>query len=192
MPIFSDTTDNIIAVLHARDYLLKRGKKGFKLEDATFAPTFVPETAHLDALFKDMQKDHNHIVIVVNEYGETAGIVTMEDILEELVGEIWDESDEAVEEIVCLEENAYRVLCSTSLEDFFEFFSIETEDEFEATTVNGWIAEIMGEIPEQGYSFSYKNLDITVTVAEELMATEIKVIVNPEVEENDEEDSDDE
>lgn len=190
MPIFSDTTDNIIAVLHARDYLLKRSLKDFKLEDATFAPTFVPETAHLDVLFKDMQKDHNHIVIVVNEYGETAGIVTMEDILEELVGEIWDESDEAVEEIVCLEENAYRVLCSTSIEDFFEFFDIETEEEFEATTVNGWLAEIIGEIPEQGYSFTYENLEITITLAEELMANEIRVVVTPKQEET--EDGEDE
>ena len=190
MPVFSETTDNIVAVLHARDYLLKRSREGFKMEDATFAPTFVPETAKLDMLFKDMQKNHNHIVIVVNEYGETAGIVTMEDILEELVGEIWDEGDEAVEEIVCLEENTYRVLCSTLLEDFFEFFDTQTEDEFEATTVNGWIAEIMGEIPERGYSFNYKNLDITVTVAEELMATEIKVIVTPETKDTFMEDED--
>lgn len=187
MPIFSDTTDNIVAVLHARDYLLKRGRKGFKLEDATFAPTFVPETAHLDVLFKDMQKEHNHIVIVVNEYGETAGIVTMEDILEEIVGDIWDESDEAIEDIVCLEQNTYRVLCSTSIEDFFEFFALEPEEEFEATTVNGWLAEIIGDIPEQGYSFKYGNLEITVTVAEELMANEIKVVQLPESEEDNEE-----
>lgn len=187
MPIFSETTDNIIAVLHSRDYLLKRSLKDFKLEDATFAPTFVPESAHLDVLFKDMQKNHNHIVIVVNEYGETAGIVTMEDIIEELVGEIWDESDEVVEEITCLEENIYRVLCSTSLEDFFEFFNIETEDEFEATTVNGWLAEVIGDIPEKDSSFTYKNLEITVTAAEELMATEIKVVIAPEKDEQDEE-----
>lgn len=179
MPVFSETTDNIVAVLHARDYLLKRTREGFKLEDASFAPTFVPETAHLDVLFKDMQKEHNHIVIVVNEYGETAGIVTMEDILEELVGEIWDESDEAIENIVCLGENSYRVLCSTSIEDFFEFFSLEPREEFEATTVNGWIAETIGEIPEQDHCFEYENLSITVTLADELMAHEITVKVAP-------------
>ncbi|MBE6733238.1 MAG: HlyC/CorC family transporter [Ruminococcaceae bacterium] len=178
IPVYSETTDNIVAVLHARDYLLKHARPDFNFEDATFSPTFVPETAHLDILFKDMQREHNHIVIVVNEYGETAGVVTMEDILEELVGEIWDESDEAIEDIVPLDENSYRVLCSTSIQDFFEFFELELPEESEATTVNGWLAEIIGDIPEQNYAFSYENLDIEITLADELMAHEIKVVQN--------------
>ena len=186
MPVYSETTDNIIGILHARDYLLKRSKQDFTIKDAIFAPTFVPETAHLDSLFKDMQKEHNHIVVVINEYGETAGVVTMEDILEEIVGEIWDESDEAIEDIVSIGENKYRVLCSASIEDFLEFFDIEPEEEFEATTVNGWLSEIIGDIPEQGYTFDYENLNVTVTVAEELMAKEINVTVNEKPEETEE------
>lgn len=178
IPVYADSKDNIIGILHTRDYLLKHTRSGFKLEDVMFAPTFVPTTAHLDVLFKEMQKEHNHIVVVVNEYGETAGIVTMEDILEEIVGEIWDERDEAVEDIVQLDESAYRVLCSTNIEDFFEFFDLEPAEEVEATTVNGWMTELIGSIPAQGYAFDYENLSITVTNADDLMAHEITVRVN--------------
>jgi len=183
IPVFSETTDNIVGILFSRDFLLKHNKPGFKLEDATFEPTFVPAAVHLDVLFKDMQKDHNHIVVVVNEYGETAGIVTMEDILEEIVGEIWDEGDEAIEEFTQLDESTYRVLCSTFIEDFFEYFEVEPAEESEATTVNGWLTEQIGSIPEQGHSFDYENLTITVTGADELMAHEITVTVR-ETEEN--------
>lgn len=187
IPVSGENTDNIIGVLHSRDFLLKHSRPNFKIEDVMFQPTFVPETAHLDVLFKDMQKEHNHIVIVVNEYGETAGIVTMEDILEEIVGEIWDERDEAIEDIVELEEKTYRVLCSTFIEDFFEYFDLEPSEETEATTVNGWLAELIGSIPEQAYSFDYENLFITVTKADDLMAHEINVKVNDKVTEDTEE-----
>ena len=97
IPVYSDTVDEIVGILYSRDYLLKHKNPGFELKDAMFEPIFVPETMHLDLLFKEMQVEHNHIVVVVSEYGIPSGIVTMEDILEELVGEIWDERDEAVE-----------------------------------------------------------------------------------------------
>ncbi len=186
IPVYSETTDNIVGILHARDFLLKRTKPGFRLEDAMFQPTFVPETAHLDSLFKDMQKEHNHIVIVINEYGETAGIVTMEDILEEIVGDIWDERDEAVEDFTKVSENCYTVRCSANIEDFFEFFDLEPEEETEATTVNGWITEQIGFIPDEGYTFDYEHLSITVTKADELMTHEISVIVKEKTEKEEE------
>lgn len=188
IPVYSNTSDNIIGVLHTRDFLLKYTSPDFKLEDVMFQPTFVPTTAHLDVLFKDMQKEHNHIVVVINEYGETAGIVTMEDILEEIVGEIWDERDEAIEDFIQLEENKYRVLCSANIEEFFEFFDLEPDEETESTTVNGWVIEIIGSIPEQGFSFEHENLFITVTKADELMAQEIEVEVKEQAEVETEED----
>lgn len=178
IPVFSESKDNIVGILHTRDFLLKHDRPGFKLEDVMFQPVFVPETAHLDVLFKDMQKEHNHIVVVVNEYGETSGIVTMEDILEEIVGEIWDERDEAIEDFVKLEDNKYRVLCSAFIEDFFEFFDLEPEEETEATTVNGWIIELLGSIPDEGYSFDYENLKITITKADDMMTYEAVVEIN--------------
>ena len=193
IPVYADTTDNIVGILHTRDYLLRHMREGFKLADAMFQPSFVPETAHLDALFKDMQKEHNHIVVVVNEYGETAGIVTMEDILEEIVGEIWDERDEEVEEFEKLDDGSYRVLCTANIEDFFEHFDLEAAEEPEATTVNGWIIEQIGSIPEVGCRFEYQNLEITVTRADDLMAQEINVRVHEkpsETESDDEKDKD--
>ncbi len=177
IPVYSEKPDNIIGILYSRDYLLRRSYPDFTLEQAMFEPTFVPETAHLDVLFKDMQKAHNHIVILVNEYGETSGIVTMEDILEEIVGEIWDESDEAVEEFQQIDEHTYRVLCSTAVEDFFEFFSIEPEEETEATTVNGWLTETVGSIPEKGYTFEFEYLTVIVDKADDFMTHEIVVKV---------------
>ena len=178
IPVYEEKPDNIIGVLFSRDYLLKHTRPDFTLKQAMFEPTFVPETAHLDTLFKDMQKQHNHIVVLVNEYGETSGIVTMEDILEEIVGEIWDESDEAIEEIQKLDEQSYRVLCSTSAEDFFAFFSIDPT-ETEAVTVNGWVTETVGSIPSEGYTFDYENLTVTITKADDFMTHEIMVCVSP-------------
>ena len=179
IPVYTESIDKIIGVLHVRDYLLKRTQADFSREQALLAPVFVPETVHLDHLFKDMQENHTHMVIVVNEYGLTSGIVTMEDILEELVGEIWDEQDEEIESIEEIEENTYRVLSKTSIEEFFAFFELEIKDDIESTTVNGWLTEHFGNIPQVNDSFDYENLTVTVTKADDLMTHELQVTVRP-------------
>ena len=179
IPVYEDNPDKIIGILHACDYLLKRNEKNFDLKSILHTPVFVPETVSLDVLFKDMQTDHNHLAVVVNEYGETSGIVTMEDILEEIVGEIWDERDEEIDEFKKTGDNTYKVLCTASLEDFREYFKLEDEEELDVSTVNGWITEITGIIPEVNYSFDYKNLTVTITKADQFMTHEIKVVVHP-------------
>ena len=192
MPVYAEDFDKVVGILHTRKYLLKRGDPDFKLEDAMLPPEYVPETIHLDALFRDMQATHKQMVLVVNEYGHISGIVTMEDIIEELVGEIWDEQDEAVDPIVPVGEDTYRVLSSVSLDEFFEYFSLDKSEEIESTTVNGWLSEVCGNIPEVGFSFEHENLSITVTAADEQKTLEISVKVLPvtdaEDEEEDEED----
>ena len=181
IPVFDDDIDHIVGILHTRDYLIKRTEPDFDLKSMLHQPEYVPETVSLDSLFKDMQKTHTHMVIVVNEYGETAGIVTMEDILEELVGEIWDERDEEITEFSKIGENTYRVLSTASIEDFKEFFSIDDDElETDSTTVNGWLTEMAGSIPETGYKLEYKNLCITVTKADDIMTHEITVEVKNE------------
>ena len=181
IPVYDAEEDHIIGILHTRDYLLAHEKPGFTLASILHQPVIVPETLNLNLLFKDMQTDHNHLVLVVNEYGETSGIVSMEDILEEIVGEIWDERDEEISEFLEIEKDTYRVLCTATVEDFFEFFSLEQDEneETEATTVNGWLTERAERIPEEGYSFDYQNLTITVTKADEFMTHEITVKVHP-------------
>ena len=179
IPVYEDNPDKIIGILHACDYLLKRNERNFNLKSILHTPVFVPETVSLDVLFKDMQTDHNHLAVVVNEYGETSGIVTMEDILEEIVGEIWDERDEEIDEFKKIGDNTYKVLCTASLEDFREYFKLEDEEELDVSTVNGWITEITSIIPEVNYSFDYKNLTVTITKADQFMTHEIKVVVHP-------------
>ncbi len=180
MPVYSDNIDEIVGIMYTRDYLLKYSNSDFELSQAMFEPTFVPETMHLDVLFREMQRDHNHIVIVINEYGCFSGIVTMEDILEELVGEIWDERDEELETITQVDETTYHVLSSTAIEAFFDFFDLEQDETLEATTVNGWITEKTETIPQTGYVFEHGNLAITVIHADEMMTHEIEVKILPE------------
>jgi CBS domain containing-hemolysin-like protein len=186
IPVYDDDLDKIVGILHVREYLIKRTLPNFTIEDALLEPEFVPETVHLDALFKDMQNNHTHMVLVLNEYGLVLGVVTMEDIIEELVGEIWDEQDEATESIMPIGEDTYRVLSGVSIDEFFEFFTLEKNEEIESTTVNGWLAEHFGSIPEVDSEFVYENLSIRVTEADGQKTTEVMVTVLPPVEDEDE------
>jgi CBS domain containing-hemolysin-like protein len=190
IPVYEDNLDKIVGILHVREYLLRRSMPDFKIDDVLLPPEFVPETVHLDALFKDMQNEHIHMVIVLNEYGLTLGVVTMEDIIEEIVGEIWDEQDEAVAPIVEAGENTYRVLSGVSIDEFFEFFELDRNEEIQSTTVNGWLAEHFGSIPEVDSEFNYERLVIRVTQADGQKTNELLVTVLPEAEDDAEDESD--
>ena len=182
MPVYEADIDKIVGILHTREYLMRHSRPGFMLEDALLPPDFVPETMRLDKVLKDMQTSHNHMMVVVNEYGMTLGVVTMEDIIEELVGEIWDEQDDEAQEeenIKLVAENEYTALSATSIDEFFEFFSLEKDENIESTTVNGWLTECCGGIPEEGYNVVYGGLSITVTDADEQITREIRVEVLP-------------
>lgn len=181
IPVCSGDMDNIVGILYAREYLLNRDLPDFELAKILKAPMFVPETKRLDLLFKEMQKTHTHISVIINEYGMTSGIVTMEDILEELVGEIWDETDEPIEFIVKENDATFRVNTNISIDAFFDYFNLVPDDRIESTTVNGWIIEMCNEIPRTGYSFTYERLLITVTKVENTHTLEIKVEI-PNVE----------
>jgi len=189
IPVYSESLDKIVGILHTRNYLLKRGNPDFKLGDVLIPPEFVPETIRLDSLFKNMQESHTHMVIVVNEYGYASGIVTMEDIIEELVGEIWDEQDEATEPITPIGEDTYRVLSGVSIDEFFEYFSLDKSDEIVSTTVNGWLLEVSGSIPEAGFAFDYENINVSVTSADEQMTHEVVVKLLPKAEESENEEN---
>ena len=179
IPVLDAEEEKVTGIFYTRDYLLKYTQDDFQINSVIHQPVFVPESVHLDILFKDMQTDHNHMAVVVNEYGEMSGIVTMEDILEELVGEIWDELDEAVEEFTKIDDSNFRVMTNVSVEDFFEYFGVLDPPETESTTVNGWLTELAGKIPEIGETINYENLEMIVTKANDLMTEEIFVKIKP-------------
>ena len=124
-------------------------------------PLFVYQHTKIRDILKMLQHQKSHIAVVVDDFGGTLGIVTMEDILEELVGEIWDEHDEVEEDFEKLGENLYRVDCSVSLEDFMEFFDVELKSD--SVSVGGWVMERLNKVPVKGESFTTKHLEITVS-----------------------------
>lgn len=158
------------------------------LSDILQEALFVTPTMKIGSLLREFQMKKEHIAVVVDEYGGTAGLVTMEDILEELVGEIWDEHDEIVEDVVKVSDDTYIVQGNLLVEDMFEYFDIKL-DESDADTVSGWIMEQMGHIPEEDETFSYENLDIRIAKVVSRRITEVKVTVHekPRAEEETEE-----
>lgn len=161
--IYDKTIDNIIGVLHQKDYFSASGAKD-NIREIMSEPIFVPKTTKICDLLKQLQKAKEHIAIVSDEYGGTLGIVTMEDILEELVGEIWDEHDEVVEDFVVIDKDHVKVNCNNDIKSFFEYFNLEyDEDEFDSLNISGWIMEQLDRIPNEGDKFEYKNLEITIS-----------------------------
>ncbi len=158
VPVYEDTIDNIVGILHEKDFYRLRDSK--PLREMMTAPLCVVPSTQLGVLLKLLQKTKNHMAVVVDEYGGVVGIVTMEDILEELVGEIWDEHDEVVEDIVQLSENRWRILGGASLDDVRELFPIG--EDFDSVTVNGWVLEVLGHFPNPGDTFEYEGLKVTV------------------------------
>ena len=181
--VYQGSIDNIVGVLHQKDVFTAKGLTETPLEELISEPLFVHQTERIDDLLRELQKIKSHMAVVLDEYGGTLGIVTMEDILEELVGDIWDEHDEVVEDYKEISENTFRVDCGGSLADFCEFFDLEIESD--NITINGWIMEEMDKIPTCGDRFSYENLDITVTETDYHRVSTIHV-VRHEIEDEDE------
>ena len=158
VPVYEESIDHIVGILHEKDFYRLRETK--PLREMMTAPLCVVPSTPLGTLLKLLQKTKNHMAVVVDEYGGVMGIVTMEDILEELVGEIWDEHDEVVEQIVETGENRWRVSGAASLDDVRELFPIA--EDFDSVTVNGWVLEVLGRFPNPGDSFDYEGLKVTV------------------------------
>ena len=171
LPVYQETVDNIVGILHEKDYYSNRGGKS--IAELMTQPTFVLETTKVSDLLKLLQKSKTHMDVVVDDYDGVTGIVTMEDILEELVGEIWDEHDEIVEDYRALDDGAYLVSGGANLDDMLELFDIDKE--YDPVTVNGWVQEGLGRFPQAGDSFEMDGLRITVEKAEKRRATEVRV-----------------
>ena len=178
LPVYQETVDNIVGILHEKDFYANRGK--VPVRELMSNPTYVMQNTKVSDLLKLLQKTKSHMAVVVDEYDGVQGIVTMEDILEELVGEIWDEHDEVVEEYRALPDGGYLVDGGANLDDMLELFDIHKE--YDPVTVNGWVREELGRFPKAGDSFECDNLIVTVEKAEKRRATEVRVVRKPEEE----------
>ena len=176
--VYEGSIDNILGTVHQKDFYVGCGITDKPLREILSPVIFVLENEPISQLLKKLQKGKTHIAVVVDEYGGTCGIVTMEDIIEEIVGEIWDERDREIDEFSMIAPGLYRVLCSASISDFCEFFSLAHKPETNASTVNGWLTEKCGRIPDEGDVFSYENLTLKVTKSDGIMANEVAVRVN--------------
>lgn len=179
--IYDETIDNVIGVLHQKDFYEEEGVTPKSLEEIMAKPIFVPRSIKISNLLKLLQKNKAHIAIVTDDYGGTLGIVTMEDILEELVGEIWDEHDDVVETFKKESDSVYKVACSNNLEEFFDYFNMSNE-EATSETVGGWVMEQLGRIPKVGDTFTYNNLKVKVTSVDDKRLLEIEVDIIEQLE----------
>lgn len=181
LPVYIDDIDSIVGVIHHRDFEAARKRNLKSLRTILKPVPAVSPDTKISKLLRIFQKNKTHLAVVIDEFGGTEGIVTLEDILEELVGEIWDEHDEIQNDIEKLSDNEYLVQGSMSVDDFFEYFSIHQEKK-EISTVNGWIMQNLDKIPEIDDTFTNGKLTAVVMSVDGRRAEDIKITV--EVEEN--------
>ncbi|MBQ2697255.1 MAG: HlyC/CorC family transporter [Clostridia bacterium] len=177
IPVYDDNVDNIVGVLQL-NHLYKKLIDGrdFPLREILTPVCYVPQTQRLPLVLAEMKRSKLHMAVVVDEYGGTLGILTMEDVLEQLVGDIWDETDEIVDEIRQIDETHYEAVGSMSIYDFLDAMELDYKEfEEEFVTLGGWVIEVLEGFPQVGDSFPYRNLVITVAEMEELRVTRILV-----------------
>ena len=182
LPVYHEDIDDIIGVIHEKDFHAARYRGQTDVKAITGPMLYTTGNTKISELLRILQREKAHMVIVVDEYGGTEGLVTLEDIVEELVGEIWDEHDEVIEEFKKQEDGSYLISCSADLTDLFDLFSIKGE--CDANTISGWVMEQIGRIPEEGDHFVSDGLDVTVTKVDHRRVLEIRVEVLPQPEED--------
>ncbi len=190
LPVYEDEIDNILGVLNQKDFHNEIYGTKKKVSEYIKQVVFVAGTIKISVLLKKMQQAKTHIAVVVDEYGGTEGIVTMEDIIGELVGEIYDEHDiQASQDIIQLRDGSYRVLGSANIDKVLDFFD-EEDDDIDATTVNGFIVSELDNLPRAGDMFTYetagKIFHVRVTKADEKKALEANFIIEEKPQEEEE------
>ncbi len=183
--VYDESIDDIIGIINQKDFYTANGITEKNISEIMMEPIFIPPWVKISDLLKLLQSKKSHLAVVSDEYGGTLGIVTMEDILEELVGEIWDEHDEAVETFAKIGDDTYRVQCSEDLGKLCEFFDVTTDSD--SNSISGWVMEELDKIPVVGDEFEYQNLFVTVTKTDDrrVLEIEVKVLPKPQKEEED-------
>jgi CBS domain containing-hemolysin-like protein len=180
VPVYEETIDNIIGILPTK-LLLKAILNNDQIDVRSLLTpvTFVPRSRNISAVLQDFKATHNHIAIVKDEYGGTEGLITLEDIVEELVGDIWDEMDEIDEEATELGDGVYIIDGAMNIEDFFELIKLDLDEDADYSTVSGWCVSILERFAKVGDHFAYQNLEVKVIQADEFTVEKIRVKVLP-------------
>ena len=190
LPVYDKDLDNVVGILYYKDFYTVAYKTSVPLKEIIKPVIYVAKAQPVNELMKELQEKQLHMAVVTDEFGSTAGIVTLEDILEEIVGEIWDEHDEIIEEIKKVEENEYIVSGRANIENFFS--ELDIDQEIESVTVGGWAMEALGKIPEVGDSFEEHGLSVEVTEMDGRRVESVHVIDMRANDEEEDKKSDDE
>jgi len=195
IPVYETDSDNIIGTLNIKDFLIKAWKEGFsdiEIRSILRKPYFVPETKKINDLFFELQSAKQQFAILIDEYGGFSGIVTMEDIIEQIMGDIDDEYDEEDPEIEKIGENTYMISGFMSLDDLNEELDINLESD-NIETVGGFLIDMLGEIPdeseEEARVIEFENLIFTIESVKERRVEKVKLYISPAADENDETDN---
>lgn len=173
LPVYEETIDSIIGIIHQNDFYREINNPEINIGDIMKKPIFVPQTLKIGALLKLLQREKCHMAVVSDEYGGTYGIVTMEDVLEELVGEIWDEHDEVEEDFTKVSDGVYTVAGSADPEETLENLGIDKE--VDCATMGGWVMDELNKVPEVGDSFDCEGYTVTVTAVDGMRAETIEI-----------------
>ena len=177
LPVYEGSIDNITGIIYLKDFYNTAFRTKTSIEEIVKPVSFVPKSKKIADLRKELQEQQLHIAIVMDEFGCTVGLVTLEDILEELVGEIWDEHDEIVREIMQTDEHTWVVSGKANVEKVFEV--LDQECAYEAMTVAGWVMEILEKIPAEGDHFEQDGLQVRVTKMYRKRIEQVEIIKAP-------------
>ena len=175
LPVYHGTIDNIIGVVHEKDFYLGRLRKDTTLEDLVKPTLYTTGSTQISQLLRTLREQHHHMAVVVDEYGGTEGIITLEDILEELVGEIWDEHDEVTEDFHKQADGSWIVLGSASVDDLYETLGLPEDEDIDSNTVNGLVQEKTCHLPKVGDRFTLGEYDGVVTRTAKRRVTEVRL-----------------
>ena len=175
LPVYHGTIDNIIGVVHEKDFYIARLKKATKIDDLVVPTLYTTGSTQISQLLRTLREQHHHLAVVVDEYGGTEGLITLEDILEELVGEIWDEHDEVTEDFRKQSDGSWLVSGSASVDDLYEELDLPEEEDIDSNTVNGLVQEKTCHLPKVGDRFTLGEYDGVVTRTAKRRVTEVRL-----------------
>ena len=184
LPVYHGTIDNIIGVVHEKDYYLARLKKAASLEEMITPTLYTTGSTQISQLLRTLREQHHHMAVVVDEYGGTEGIITLEDILEELVGEIWDEHDEETEDFRQQSDGSWLVSGTAGVDDLYEQLGLPEQEDIDSNTVNGLVQEKTFHLPKVGDTFTLGGFEGVVTRTARRRVTEVRLTPIPQPEED--------